>query len=114
MRKYLAISGLALSLGVASPAMAGTWCTGTLLKSYLQNDGSLIVETSWSGWTKVCNLKADWQGITPDICAGWLARVDAAVSMDLAVQIHYDETYASCAAVPITYQSPAPVYIMIF
>ena len=109
-RIILAIAAIA-ALGFAQPAAAVIVCQGTLSHSWMESDGDVYIRGSWRGdHTQMCNLKTEWKGITPDICAGWMAKADAAVSLGRTVLVYYpNET--SCTTMPTYSATSAPEYV---
>lgn len=113
IRKGLAIAAVA-ALGLsAQPASAAMWCGSTVSASWVNYNGDVLILGSWRGThTQICNLKTEWKGISPDICASWMAKMDAAVSLGRAVTVYYAETM-ECSALPTYGDSPAPYYVML-
>ncbi|MBT2134661.1 hypothetical protein KK137_09975 [Croceibacterium sp. LX-88] len=113
VKKFIKLLCFFISLSASSSAFAATSCSGTISNSILYNDGQVSVRASWrNDYTTICNLKSTWQGITPDICAGWLAKVDAAVTFNKPVTAYYAADLV-CSALPTYGSSVAPAYIML-
>jgi hypothetical protein len=97
---------------MAQPALAND-CVGTVNSSYLTIDGSVILRGTWrNDFTQICNLKTEWKGVTPDVCAGWKAMIDAALTLGRTVSLYYSPD-VTCAQIPYYGGSPAPYYVML-
>lgn len=101
-------------LGLASSATAASqWCTGTVLSSWIQSDGNVYINSSWlQNHTQICNLKTDWKGVPADVCVGWVAKLDAAATMNKTVTVFYSDAPA-CSSLPAYESSPGPRYVMV-
>lgn len=114
MKRTIFLICLGLSCAVSNAASAATICSGTISNTILYNDGQVSLRASWrNDYTTICNLKTTWQGITPDICAGWMAKLDAAVTFNKPVTAYYAADLA-CSALPTYGSSVAPVYINLY
>ena len=113
MRKpALAVAAIA-ALSVAQPASADVYCGGTISHSWVDINGNVFVWGSWrQAHTQICNLTTAWKEVAPEICAAWLAKADAAVSLGRQVLLSYP-TESSCAALPQYGSTPAPAYLML-
>ena len=115
LKKFKVVGMAAIAgLGVASaPAHAAFNCTGTVSRSYVQNNGAVVFRSSWApDYTQICNIKETWKGITPDVCLTWVAKIDAAVSLSLSVTVRYDGDL-TCGTLPIYSGTPSPKYVML-
>ena len=112
MRKYISsISFLSLFF-ISNPAIAATTCIGTISSSHVTIDGGVLFRASWGGYIQACNISATWKGVPPEVCAAWVAKLDAAVSLGRSTRVYYTDTLV-CADVPTYSASPAPYYIML-
>lgn len=113
MKIGTAVAGMLLLATVPQGAQANSWCSGTVTASWVDISGNVYIQASWHGThTQICHLSAEWKGVTPDICASWMAKMDAAVSTGRAVTIYYPGA-ADCASLPTYTSSPAPNYVML-
>lgn len=94
-------------------AQGAVWCNGTINASWVDVSGHVYILASWHiSHTQICNLSAVWKGVSPEICASWMAKMDAAVSAAREVTVYYpDET--DCAAVPTYTAASAPNNVML-
>lgn len=113
-RSTVLAMGLAALVFLQTPAQAAPqWCTGSVLSSWTNIAGDVLISGSWRGdHTQICNLKQEWKGVTPDICMGWVAKLDAAAALNKSVTIQYNDA-SSCASLPIYGQTPSPAYVML-
>lgn len=110
-----AIVGIAASAALvqASPAYADATCSGTFTSVHVQSNGAVLVHGTYRNtYTQICNIKDEWQGVTPDVCAVWTANAGAAVSMGRTVRVYYSGAYL-CESLPTYYSSPPPFYVML-
>ena len=113
MRK-LALSMAAIAaLGISQPASAEAWCNGTVSASWVDVNGNFFIAGSWRGThTQMCNVKTECKGVTPDVCATWMAKLDAAVSLGRSVVVNYP-VVTDCATLPTYSAAPSPTYVML-
>lgn len=112
MRKIFALAIIA-AVTISQPAHAASLCSGTITRSLVYSSGAVSVLGSWrNATTQVCNLKIEWKNITPDVCAAWLARIDAAVSLQRPIAFYFTEDL-DCASYDTYNASPAPYYIQL-
>lgn len=110
IRLALAIAGIAGSLQ-AVPAYADTFCSGTVSRVLVYNDGKVLIVGSWRGdYTTVCNVSTTWNGVSPSICVSWLAQLNAATTMNKTAVLYYVGVN-DCATLLTYSNSPAPLYI---
>lgn len=103
----------ALALGLTTNAAANVQCVGTVNSSYVLTDGTVRIVASWrNDHTTICDMNTDWNGITPDVCLAWLAKIDAAVSLNKSLVVHY-YTASDCATLPVYGSSVAPNFVML-
>lgn len=101
-----------ISLPVPAHA-AGQWCTGAVWSSWIDSGGSVLISSSWrTDHTQICSLSSAWKGIPVDVCVGWVAKLDAAATMNKSVTIFYADAPA-CNALPTYSSTPSPVYVMV-
>lgn len=113
MQKNLIVALAILSSILSQPAAANAYCTGTISTSWVSSNGNVYILGSWRGdHTMICSIKAEWNGITPDVCAAWMAEVDAAISLSRSVTLEY-VGLVSCDALPAYEAAPAPNYVML-
>lgn len=116
MKRWISAAVVPSVLGLPMPALAADLtCTGTIDSSFMTSDGSVVIRGSWrSDYTQVCSVTTTWNGVPPDVCAGWAAKLDAAVSLSRSIQVHYYNTGAlTCATLPIYSTAPGPYYVML-
>jgi len=113
MRK-IAYLGLALTpLLCPAPAYADGPCSGTVLNSYVTGYGAAIIRGSWGGgYTQICSITSIWKGVSPDVCALWVAKIDSAISTGHTVTLYYYGS-TTCSTIPTYGDSPAPYYVML-
>ncbi|WP_298334655.1 hypothetical protein [uncultured Erythrobacter sp.] len=107
--------GATLLMAMAAiPANAATRaCVGYVDFVYVRDDGSAYVDTTWSQSShQVCNVKADWKGITPDLCLSWMAQLGVAIAYGKNTRIDYRDI-PSCGTLPSYNSAPAPLFIMV-
>ena len=115
LTKSIAVATGILALGTSSfPATAApTYCAGTLSASWIRKTGDVIIESSWrQNHTQICNIRYEWKGVPVDTCIAWVAKLDAAVTMNKRILIYYTEAL-SCDTMPTYGDSPAPYYVML-
>lgn len=117
-RRILGAAGkllVGLTLAVSSPAVAGAYCTGLISKSLTFADGRVMIFAQWRGeWTAICSLKAEWKGVSTEICWAWYAAINEAVTQQKQVTIYYEPlTQAQCANVGSYDGAEAPGYVMV-
>lgn len=98
---------------IAQPASAAAFCDGTVIASWTDSDGNVSVLGSWrNDHTQICNLKVVWKGITPDVCASWMAKADAAVAESRNFRVYYSSE-SNCSTLATYGSAPAPAYVML-
>lgn len=113
MKKRAALALALTTLALPQPAVAND-CVGTVNSSYMIYNGAVIIRGTWrNDYTQICNLKTEWKGVTPDVCAGWKAMLDAALSLGRTVSIYYSPD-VNCAQIPYYGDAPSPYYVMMF
>lgn len=119
-------AALILSIGIvtiAAPARSQSgllYCTGSLNKMYIHDSGDLMVFMSYrNDWTKLCNVKADHQGISPIVCQAWLTTLKDALAGNgtgtgtrMSVTIQYVTTQ-TCATLSTYSATPKAGYVMV-
>ena len=96
------------------------YCTGQLQKMYISENGDLMLYMSYRGdWTKICNVKADHQGVSPIVCQAWLTTLKDALAGNgtgtgtrMSVTIQYVSTQ-TCSTLSTYTASPKPGYVMV-
>ncbi|WP_298303436.1 hypothetical protein [uncultured Erythrobacter sp.] len=112
MRKVIMASLLAATLTTQANA-ATHWCTGSVETFYVSSNGLAIFKPAWSPvYLQICNVNEDWNGVSPNVCMAWVAKVDAAIGLSKQIRIKYDDVPA-CDQVPSNASSPPPVYLML-
>ena len=116
------LKGLHWTIGVCAVAavisidvaVAATGCVGRVTESYVYANGDVGVRTDWNAnLILLCNIKSEWKGVTPDVCALWVAKADAAVTTQLPLNIRYAEDFV-CEAAPTYASSFAPTYVRLY
>lgn len=114
---------LSALLMLSAPASAQTpllYCSGNLNKMYIHENGDLMVFMSYrNDWTKICNIKADHQGVSPIVCQAWLSSLKDALAGNgtgtgtrMSVTIQYVTTQ-TCSTLSTYSTSPKPGYVMV-
>lgn len=119
MKKFLAIAALLVSAPAASQTPL-LYCDGFVNKMYIHQSGELFILPSYrNDWMKVCNVKADWQGISPIVCQAWLTTLKDALSGNgtgtgtrMGITVQY-VSMNTCSTLPTYADSPKPGYIMV-
>lgn len=104
MKKMYMIVMVGFMLILPASAIAAYTCSGTL--DYLNQpyDGSVLIGSSTmfgepSGRV-VCSLTADWKGVSPETCKGWLSRLLASYIANKPVTIQYNDSFSACTEQP--------------
>jgi len=116
MRIIVTLFSIILGLTLSSPAYAIAYCSGTLQNVYLTKDGAVVTFNSWvNNYTQVCNLEEVWKGVPPQVCWGWFAQINTAVSESRSVIIDYANPLetSDCPTLPVGGNTPGPVYFML-
>jgi hypothetical protein len=103
-----------LSISVANPALAAPqWCGGKIERMFHDAGGVVFIfPTFRNDWIAICNVNAAWQGVTPEVCRGWLSETLSVILGDKSVTIFYSDV-PSCEAIPYYSLAPAPSYVMV-
>jgi hypothetical protein len=111
-RITLAAVGFAM---VAQPVEAApAYCTGGLERMFHEASGLVYVfPTFRNDWVAICNVNANWNGVTPEVCRAWVSEVLSVILTQKAVTMYYADI-PSCAAIPYYSNAPAPAYIMVY
>lgn len=114
VRQVLAAALLLLSASVAS-AQTAQYCGGKVSYLYVTKLGDVVVNAAVVGnYVQVCNINADWKGVSPVTCMGWVSLLRSAVSRNSDTLFNYiDAAVTSCASVPSYGSAPAPYYVML-
>ncbi len=107
--------GVAALTAFAVPANAQQqYCFGYVDGSYISKSGDAYIKTNWTSgsWYQVCNVKAVWKDVTPDLCVSWLAKIDVAIAYGKRLGIYYSNAPA-CSSIPTYNDSPSPDYVML-
>jgi hypothetical protein len=113
------IGRLALALafmggGCALPAVAqaSVVCGGQVKNMYVNSAGNVYILGAWlNTYQQVCNLNAEWNGVSTTTCKGWLSIIEVATAASLNVTITINAV--SCTSIPTYESAPPPSYIMI-
>jgi len=102
---------LLLSASVTQQAFAAYECNAKITNVLVYSDGSLnILHTGRGDYTVVCNLNAEWKGVSVTTCVTWFALLEAAKRRNGTVNFYYAGD-GSCATLPTYGSAPAPGYI---
>ena len=115
LKKTIFLAVGILTIGANSvPALASPqYCAGTLIASWTRKTGDVLIESSWrQNHTQICNIKYEWKGVPVDTCIAWVAKLDAAITMNKRVIIYYTEA-PTCDVLPTYGDNPAPYYVML-
>ncbi len=112
-RKILAAVLIGLMCTTTSYA-ASFGCYGKVTSLLTYANGGVNIRSSWrSNYTFICNLNAEWKGISPTTCAMWVGLVSSAMTDNANVQTYYtspDDEF-TCATMDIYGAAPPPVYV---
>ncbi len=72
----------------------------------------MINPSYYSSYTQICNVKADWKGVSKDVCWGWFSQVNTAVVEARHIRVYY-LTSLACDALGTYGNAPAPYYVML-
>ena len=103
--KTLAASALifCLALSLAETAHADYNCIGHVEQIATRGGGGVsLISTEMFGdgqGRDICSLQADWKGVTPSTCRGWLAQALAAKSSGSILRLQYVDGY-TCPSQP--------------
>lgn len=101
----------ALMLLLAAPAHATFECNVKIQRVLIYDSGVVNVLHSGRGdYTHVCNLNVERQGVSPVVCANWVAMLQHIKRNNYWASFWFNGT-GSCATLPTYDSSPAPVYI---
>jgi hypothetical protein len=93
-------------------AQAAVVCGGPVKNMYVNSFGNVYILGTWlNTYQQVCNLNAEWNGISTTTCKGWLSILEVATAANLNVTININA--ASCTSIPTYESAPPPNYIMI-
>lgn len=109
-----ALTSLVLTASLlATQANAAQWC-GTKVSNYWINSGGDVLALSAirGDYWQACNIKQDWKGITPTVCASWMTLIRSAIARNADMIWFYVED-TPCTAIPVYGSAPAPYYIML-
>lgn len=109
-RKFCLLSAILASSNVLA---ANQWCTGKISNMYVHSSGSVVIYSSWRGnHTAICSIKDEWEGISVDVCKGWMSLIQTALvtKNDMTINYNIEET---CSTLPTYGSSPAPGYVML-
>jgi hypothetical protein len=105
----MCLSYLALT---SAAAYAQQYCTTKVNNLAVYSNGDTLVRlTARSDYLQVCSMSADWKGVTPQICATWVALIKSAVARNTDMIFYYTQTTA-CNLIPTYANAPAPAYVM--
>ncbi|WP_130107731.1 hypothetical protein [Iodobacter fluviatilis] len=88
-------------------------CTSKVSNLYINSSGFVTASFAFrSEFLAICNLNADWKGVSPITCAGWFSILKSAVTRQTDVVLHYLDI-AACNTLPTYEGAPAPFYVML-
>lgn len=109
--KQSAIFSSLLLLTFAVPAQAAFDCSASVQNLLVYKDGMVNVRHSGRGdYTMICSLNADYGGVSPMVCANWVALLESVKKRNGLAHFYYDGA-GSCATLPTYGSAPIPVYI---
>jgi hypothetical protein len=112
LRKTRNLTLALLPLLLAGQVHAQQYCTTTVSNLYVAKDGSVIVNAAIRGdYLQLCNLNADWKGVSPMTCAAWHTLTRSAVTRKSTMTLYYAET-TPCNLIPYYGNAPSPYYVM--
>jgi hypothetical protein len=89
----------------AATANAQYTCTGTVDFVNQAYDGSVIIDSTalYGNETgrQVCNLNTSWNGVTPAVCQGWLAKLLSAIAQGTPLTVQYNDALTACSQQPV-------------
>lgn len=92
------------------------YCTGTINRILVQNDGLLMVFPSWrNDWVALCSVSSVWNGISTQACNAWVAQATS-LSLTLKTSVITFQSLANdaaCATMPTYSAAPLANYIQI-
>ena len=89
----------------SSPAIAAAACSGTLSGVITQDDGAILINSSWRGnFTQICNVDTIWNGINPQVCWAWFAQANTAVTESRSVIVYYANEPSNACPTPADIQ----------
>lgn len=96
------------------------YCTGFVNKVYIHKSGEVFFNPSFrNDYLKLCNVKADWNGVSPIVCQSWLSVIKDVIAGNgtgtgtrMQVTVQYVST-ATCANLATYSYSPEPGYVMV-
>ena len=99
----------------SNTSMAYHFCKGTIIDVWLDEYGKLYINGSWrNGHTQICDIDSIWNGMSVEVCKGWLSLSTAAQISKADVIVRYDdEDTESCSTLPTYGNAPKPNYIML-
>lgn len=113
-QRFIKLGFLAAALCTAQPVLADFGCSGKVTSTYITDSGATLIAGDWRGsYTQVCNISVAWNSIPPEVCAAWIAKIDAAVTLQRTVRVYYRGT-GDCAALPTYGSSIPPYYVMLY
>lgn len=101
-------------LVICTMASAQTqWCSGKVSALFVSSDGGLLFNAEFRGsYIQVCNVNAEWKGVSQATCLNWAALLRSAVSRKANTVIYYPNLSA-CTSIETYGAAVAPGYVML-
>jgi hypothetical protein len=100
-----------LAAALAGTAHAEYNCVGHVEQIATRGGGGVsLISTEMFGdgnGRDICSLQADWKGVTPSTCRGWVAQALAAKSSGSTLRIQYTDAY-TCPSQPVWSSASSP------
>ncbi|MFC7420825.1 hypothetical protein ACFQNF_13230 [Iodobacter arcticus] len=106
-------ASLALIFSCSFSFAGGQFCAGKVSNLFVSSSGDVTANFAFRGdFLTVCNLNAEWKGVSITTCAAWFSVLKASVSRQSEATLHYLDA-PSCNVIPIHQSAPAPYYVML-
>ena len=114
MKKLTLLLFTIITIQFSTQAYAATqWCQGTISKTYIAKDGTLLIYGSWrNDYTAVCNVSQPRDGVSVEVCKSWLALIITGKTTQTPMIVYYGNV-PSCTEIPSYGGAPSPGYIML-
>lgn len=96
-----------------SAANAAAWCQGYVNQLLTYDTGDLGIWVTWrSGWTTICNIKTERNGVPPEICFTWFSTATTSITENKQLVVYYRTIdQDECATMPLSAAAPVPAYM---